>query len=69
MLVIIFSSFVVFASILVDTFSSSFIRFSKLFDDTSDFNRFPQINIEDQLVIYLNSNEIIYQGWKGAPIF
>jgi len=37
-LVIILSSFVIFASILVDTFSSSFMRLLRLRDDAFDFN-------------------------------
>ena len=39
---IIFSIFAIFASILVDTFSSSFIRFLKFCDDAFDINRLPQ---------------------------
>jgi len=39
---IVFSSFAIFASILVDTFSSSFMRFFKLCDGALDPNKPPQ---------------------------
>lgn len=44
MLVIIFSSFVILVSILVDIFFSSFMRFLRFCDDAFDFNRFPKLN-------------------------
>ena len=46
MLAIIFSSFAVFASILVDIVCRSFMRFLSLCDDAFDFNTVHMLNYE-----------------------
>lgn len=64
--VIILSSSEIFDSILVDTFSSSLMRFLRFRDGPLDLNRFPLIRLGTQLVICLGSNRTICQGWKDV---
>lgn len=59
----IFSSFTIFASILADTFSSSFMRLGRLRDDAFDFNWFPQqVYKRDLIYILIRTKQYIDTG-------